>query len=94
MENWKNVPLSEEEEGIMVEGEAELGDKNFHRMLVGKLWNNNPFNVKVFKSTMIQAWRLRNNVDIQDLGKNLFLFRFFSKRDAEAVLAGGTLVFR
>lgn len=38
---------------------------------------------------MIQAWRLKNTVEIQDLNKNLFLFKFVSRRDAENILHSG-----
>lgn len=87
MERWKNVPLSEEEkEGITVNGEVELGDEIFHKMLVGNLWTDNPFNIRALKSIIIQVWWLKNNVEAQYLGKNLFLFNFSSKRDAEIVI--------
>jgi hypothetical protein len=36
-----------------------------------------------------QAWRLKNPIEVQDLNKNLFLFHFTSKRDAETVLKNG-----
>ncbi|CAL5186026.1 unnamed protein product [Lathyrus oleraceus] len=90
MEGWKNVPLSkEEEEDITVNGEAEIGDGVFHRTLVEKLWTDSPFNARAFKTTMIQALRLKNNVEAQDLSKNLFLFRFSKIRDAKTILKGG-----
>lgn len=55
-EQWKDVPLSkEEEEGITVKEDVEIGGEIFIRTLVGKLWMNNPFNVRAFKSTMIQG---------------------------------------
>lgn len=55
-EQWKGVPLSkEEEEGITVKEDVEIGGEIFSRTLVGKLWTNNPFNVRAFKSTMIQG---------------------------------------
>lgn len=81
--------IEEGEEGIMVDGKAELEDKIFHRTLVGKLCTDNPFNNKVFKTKMIQAWRLKNIVKAQDLGKNLFLFRFSLKSDTETILRNG-----
>lgn len=42
---WKNVRLlEEEEEGIMVHEEAELGEEIFNKTLVVELWTDNPFN--------------------------------------------------
>lgn len=44
-EQWKNVPLSkEEDEGIMVHEEAELVEEIFNKTLVVELWTGNPFN--------------------------------------------------
>lgn len=86
MKRWKNVMLYvEEEEGITLNGKAELRDKIFHRTLVENLWTNNPFNGRAFKGTMIQAWCIKHNVEAQNIGKNLFLFRFPSKRDANTI---------
>lgn len=90
MDRWKDIPLSKEEEEGVIAAEAEEAYVDvFNRSLVGKLWSDIQFNVRAFKSTMVQLWRLKNPVEIQDLSKNLFLFRFSSKRDVETVLRNG-----
>lgn len=90
MEKWKSFQLSkEEEEGIIVEAEEGGEDEIFQRTLAGKLWTDNSFNSRAFTSTMISAWRLKNPVEVQELNKNLFLFRFAAKRDLEGVLRNG-----
>lgn len=90
MDKWKSIAfLKEEEEGVVVEEEEVYEEEFFQRTLAGKLWMENSFNVRAFKSTMISAWKLKNQVDIQDLSKNLFLFKFSSKRDLEFVLKNG-----
>jgi hypothetical protein len=90
MENWKDLNLSkEEEEGVVWEEEDTYGEDVFHRTLAGKLWTDSPFNIRAFKQTMIQAWRLKNHVEVEDLKKNLFLFRFTTKKDADLVLKNG-----
>lgn len=90
MERWKEVSLSkEEEEGITVEDDELFSDEIFRHTLVSKLWTDNSYNVRAFKQTMTQAWRHKNPIEIQDLNKNLFLFRFSSKRDAENVSRNG-----
>ena len=91
MDSWKKVDLTkeEEEEGVDA-GEVEtFGDELFANSLVGKLWTDNPFNARIFKQVITQAWRLKNHVEVQDPNKNLFLFRFATKRDAELVLKNG-----
>ncbi|XP_058776541.1 uncharacterized protein LOC131650847 [Vicia villosa] len=90
MEKWKSFQLSkEEEEGVTIEAEEGGEDEIFQRTLAGKLWTDNSFNSRAFTSTMISAWRLKNPVEVQELNKNLFLFRFASKRDLEGVLRNG-----
>jgi hypothetical protein len=90
MEGWKKVDLfNDEEEGFAIEDDEILEDDNFKRSLVGKLWTTNPFNARIFKQVIVQAWRLKNPVEVQELNKNLFLFKFSTKRDAEGVLKNG-----
>jgi len=38
---------------------------------------------------MVQTWRLKNSVEVQDLNKNLFLFKFSSKKDADHIFETG-----
>lgn len=45
--------------------------------------------MRAFKSTIVESWRLRNPVEIQELSKNLYLFVFSTKRDLESVLKMG-----
>lgn len=78
----------EEEDGFEVDG-VECGDEIFASSLVGKLWSTDPYNARIFKQVIVQAWRLKNPVEVQDLNKNLYLFRLSSKRDAETVMKNG-----
>jgi hypothetical protein len=91
MDSWKKVDLTKEEEAEGVEAEEEeiCGEEIFAKSLVGKLWTDNPFNARIFKQVVTQAWRLKNTVEVQDLSKNLFLFRFATKRDVDSVLRNG-----
>ncbi|XP_058759547.1 uncharacterized protein LOC131632840 [Vicia villosa] len=90
MEKWKEISLSkEEEEGVTADVEEIGGEEIFQRTLAGKLWSDNSFNSRAFISTMIGAWKLKNPVDTQELSKNLFLFRFSTRRDLENVLRNG-----
>ncbi|XP_058742109.1 uncharacterized protein LOC131614556 [Vicia villosa] len=90
MENWKNIPLSkEEEEGVTAAEDEVSGDEIFQRTLAGKLWTDSSFNSRAFTSTMISAWKLKNPVETQELSKNLFLFRFATNRDLKTILRNG-----
>ncbi|XP_058763213.1 uncharacterized protein LOC131636620 [Vicia villosa] len=90
MDKWKSVRFSkEEEEGITTEIEEVCEGKIFQRTLAGRLWTDNSFNSKAFTSTMVGAWKLKNPVEVQELNKNLFLFRFATRRDLENILKNG-----
>lgn len=91
MEKWKEFELSKEEveEGCVADEVEVCAEEFFTRSLVGKLWTQDHFNARIFKQVITQAWRLKNPVEVQDLNKNLFLFRFSNKRDLESVLKNG-----
>lgn len=50
----------------------------FNLCLVGSLWSESPFNLNAFQSTLNYIWRLKQGVDIKEIGKNLFLFLILS----------------
>lgn len=80
----------EEEEDSFVADDVEVcGEEIFTRSLVGKLWTEDSFNSRIFKQFMVQAWRLKNPIEVQDLNNNLFVFRFSTKKDLESVLKNG-----
>lgn len=89
--DWRNVELSKEEEeaNIVAEEEEVCEGEIFTLSLVGKLWTESPFNIRAFKQVTVQSWQLKNTVEVQELNKNLFLFRFATKRDLENVLKLG-----
>ncbi|XP_058733973.1 uncharacterized protein LOC131605657 [Vicia villosa] len=90
MEKWKDIPFSkEEEEGVIAAEDEICEEESFQRTLAGRLWTDSNFNARAFKSTMLNAWKLKNPVDIQDLSKNLFLFKFTTKRDLDTILRNG-----
>ncbi|CAL5213269.1 unnamed protein product [Lathyrus oleraceus] len=87
MERWKNMQFSkEEEEGMIAATKEVCKEESFQRTLAGKLWADSSFNARAFKSTMISAWKLKNLVEIHDLSKNLFLFKFSTRRNLKFVL--------
>ncbi|MCI18517.1 zinc CCHC-type-like protein, partial [Trifolium medium] len=79
----------EQNKGLIVDEVEAYKDGLFCRTLAVKLWTNTNYNAKAFKQTTIQSWKLKNPVEVQDLNKNLYLFRFSTKKDAENVLKNG-----
>ncbi|XP_058752497.1 uncharacterized protein LOC131625674 [Vicia villosa] len=90
LEKWKAFAMSkEEEEGVVADEEEIVEDESLQRTVAGKLWIESSFNSRAFKTTMLNAWKLKHAVEVQDLSKNLFLFKFGSKRGMEYVLKTG-----
>lgn len=79
------------EEGLVIiaEGDEDVGEESFQRSLAGKLWTESPFNIRAFKQTIVDAWKLKWSVEVQELAKNLFLFIFSTKRDLDNVISSG-----
>lgn len=97
MEQWKDFNLSKQElqKGLIIEESEVCEDDVFDRTLAVKLWTNSTYNAKAFKQTTIQySWKLKNPVEVEDLDKNLYLFRFSTKKDAENVLKNGPWSFK
>lgn len=90
MEHWKKTSFSKDE-GVLniVDEDDVVGEEPFQRSLAGKLWTETSFNTRAFKQTIVDAWRLKKLVEVQELGKNLFLFLFSTKRDLDNVLNSG-----
>ncbi|XP_058747000.1 uncharacterized protein LOC131619963 [Vicia villosa] len=66
-----------------------LGDEISQRTLAATLRIENSFNSRAFVNTMLGASKLKNLVESQELSKNLFIFRFATKRDMGSVLSNG-----
>lgn len=60
---------------IVVLSESEPKER-LSACLVGKLWTDKSSNVKTFIKTIREIWFPKKGVDINELGKNLFLFQF------------------
>ncbi|KAJ1420313.1 Zinc knuckle CX2CX4HX4C [Sesbania bispinosa] len=85
MERWKDVAFSKEEgvELIVLEEDCL---KESDAWLIGRLATQSVYNVRAFKNTMMNVWKPRHGMEIHDIGRNLFSFRFFSAKDRDFVL--------
>lgn len=90
MEKLRESRLSKGKvDGVTVKEDEVCEDEGFNRTLVGKIWTDSPYNPRDFKNMILQAWHLKNPVEIQDLNKNLYLFRFSRKKEADGILRSG-----
>uniref|UniRef100_A0A803MT30 CCHC-type domain-containing protein n=1 Tax=Chenopodium quinoa TaxID=63459 RepID=A0A803MT30_CHEQI len=56
--------------------------------LVGKLLTVRPYNVEAMKRTLVNVWRVKDNVAIRMVETNLFVFQFFCEDDKIKVMEG------
>lgn len=68
--SWHN-----NEECVVLLAEGDGHDKNTNRsFLVGKFWIDKSFNIMAFMNTIRGVWSPRKGFEINELGKNLFIF--------------------
>ncbi|KAL5819660.1 hypothetical protein ACOSQ4_023502 [Xanthoceras sorbifolium] len=81
-----------EDDGPIARLDEDLKEKGLRRMalsLVGKVISNRDINREAFKNTMVTIWRTKQEVEIELIGSNLFVFCFGCPWDRKRVLEGG-----
>ncbi|KAJ1397132.1 Zinc finger, CCHC-type [Sesbania bispinosa] len=85
MNRWKGVAFTEEEGAeVCVPEEVCLQDSD--AWLVGRLAMQSTYNVRAFKNTIMNVWKPKHGMEIWEIGRNLFSFRFFNAKDRDGVL--------
>lgn len=74
-----SAAIRENLEVVEAEDEVDLEEiQRFSLCLAGRLWTDSLFNPGALKSTIKQIWKLKDGVDIREIGENLFSFQFFN----------------
>lgn len=71
---------------------SEMKEKGGHivaNSLVGKILIARSIHTEGIRTALMQAWRTNKEVKIENLGNNVFLFKFGSEGDKRKVMAGG-----
>lgn len=85
---------SEEEEDIQISDEGRTEEIDSCALsLIGKFLTCKPYNRKVAKNTLRKAWGLDKELQISEVGSNLFQFKFQSDYELERILRGGPWTF-
>ncbi|XP_030936437.1 uncharacterized protein LOC115961633 [Quercus lobata] len=85
---------NEEAEEIQVSDEGRMDEIDSCVLsLIGKFLTCKPFNRKAAKNTLRRAWGLDKELQISEVGNNLFQFKFQSEYDLERILRGGPWTF-
>ena len=93
--NLENMKLTtDEEEVIFISNEGREAEiESCSLSLIGKLLTCQSFNKRATRGTLKRAWGLENQVQVVEVGANLFQFKFNSKFDMNRVLKGGPWTF-
>uniref|UniRef100_A0A7N2LLH1 DUF4283 domain-containing protein n=1 Tax=Quercus lobata TaxID=97700 RepID=A0A7N2LLH1_QUELO len=81
---------AEEEETITISDEGRCVEIESCKLsLIGRFLTCKPFNKRAAKNTLKKAWGLENEVQIVEVGANLFQFKFNTEFDLERIFNGG-----
>lgn len=75
-EDWVNLPRSGKNQGNQI----------LDGCLVEKLWKDKSFNIRPFMNTIRGIWNPRKGVEINELGKKLFIFQSTLHKDKQKVV--------
>ncbi|KAL5772476.1 hypothetical protein ACOSQ2_012400 [Xanthoceras sorbifolium] len=64
-------------------------DKKLGLRLVGKVWTNKHVNREAFRATISKIWRTMQEVQVEVIQENIFVFHFKKRDDRQRVLTGG-----
>uniref|UniRef100_A0A803L3E1 DUF4283 domain-containing protein n=1 Tax=Chenopodium quinoa TaxID=63459 RepID=A0A803L3E1_CHEQI len=92
IKQWEKFQLTKEEETVVGDDFSNGDDVDvkvqLDLSLVGKLWTIKPFNIEAMKKTLMNVWRLRDNIAIRMVETNLFVFQIFNEDDKRRVMEG------
>ena len=92
LENMKL--MAEEEEVIEISDEGRLTEiESCNVSLIGKFLTCKAFNKRAAMNTLRRAWGLNTDLQIVEVGSNLFQFKFQSEFDMSRILRGGPWTF-
>ena len=95
IDSLENMKLTaEEEEVIEISDEGRLTEiESCNVSLIGKFLTCKAFNKRAAMNTLRRAWGLNTNLQIVEVGSNLFQFKFQSEFDMSCILRGGPWTF-
>lgn len=91
-DEWARLSLTVEEEESAVVADREAVDRSGQLLgfyLLGKLLCHRPLGAEVMRRNFRAAWKLDQGLQVDRLGRNLFIFRFVNEADRFRVLRQG-----
>lgn len=96
VDDWSRLSLTSEEEEIAVVADREVVDRSnlsLDLCLLGKLLCHRPLGAEVVRRNFRAAWKLDNELQVDRLGRNLFIFRFVNEFDWIWIMRQGPWLF-
>lgn len=96
VEDWSHLSLTSEEEEISVQADREAVERSglvLGCCLLGKLLCHRPLGAKVMRKNFRVTWKIDDGLQVDRLGKNLFIFRFVNEEDRVHVVRQGPWTF-
>lgn len=86
IQKFQEISLSGEKRGrISLKSKMKMADG----CLVGKVLLNREVKIVGLKATLQQVWKTIREVQIEEMGDNIFIFKFGINVDKKNILAGG-----
>ena len=94
IQKCKGILLNGETRGkVTFKGNMKLkGEKIIVGCLMGKVLQNREVNLEGLRSARSQMWRTVREVRIEELGDNIFMFKFATEADKKRILTGGPMM--
>ncbi|XP_050259209.1 uncharacterized protein LOC126704235 [Quercus robur] len=95
IDSLENMRLTADEEDVIaIPDEERMAEIEICTLsLIGKFLTCKPFNKRAAKNTIRRAWGLDKDLQIVDVGSNLFQFKFQTEFDLKRILKGGPWTF-
>lgn len=91
-ELYANLSLEEEDDGGIVVARGEVKPRTTY-VLVRRFLTEKNINFNAMQNVIASLWRLREGMEIHDLGDQIYSFVFFHVLDRQNVLEGGPWTF-
>ncbi|KAM6543561.1 hypothetical protein CsatB_008008 [Cannabis sativa] len=94
-EQYENFQIDDEEEGVLIEGEADGDEQTFDDRwcLVGKFLTGRSIDFDAMRHLMASLWQPGKGVYVKELEANLYLFQFYHEIDIQMVIDGSPWTF-
>lgn len=96
MDDWSKLSLTQAEEDVSVDADRSAVEQTGQILgccLLGKLLLHKMLSAEVRRKTFKAVWRIDRGLQVEILGKDMFIFRFRNEEDLVRILNQGPWLF-